>query len=418
MESMEWFESWSKENPKDLAHYVVPKWAAEIAQMNFEFNLEDAMKNLKGRRKIIEGIYNRLVEWSPSIQYALEDYTPIERIQIIRSPEEVLGPPQPKGTCLDLSILFCGLCLENNLLPLLVIMQGHAFVIVSSNFVLRNEGKSSWKNPDYDKERNHIHKYKGMLRLKVDFKEESERNEDLYFLRERINSGDFIPVECTGFAHTETLDKTMPEGIGRIDGFLPFERAVEAGKEQFERRTFQYALDICYLQNKASIKPYQKPKHMSIEIAKLASLIVGSLLTPYLKKGKDKFIEEIGGEAGEKSASLAADIWKKVKAIFGSDKDKQRIEKFEKAPEEKEAFITELLEEKLEEDKQLAQELEEQIRKLKTSDGKSIMQVFAHNVINFKDTSIGGHSIVGGIIGSISSIRSKDVQPTKDELKN
>jgi len=301
---MEWSAEWPRENPKDLARYVVPDWSKEAANLQFAFNHHDALQRREGRRKIVNSIYDMLRERSPGIHYAYEDYAPEENIQMIRRPEEILHPPMPRGTCLDLSLLFCGLCLASDLLPTLIILQGHALVAVSLNFIRRDDGPTSWKS--YSRERIIVENSQGLLK-------------EVTFPRELIAKGDYLPVECTGFAHSETLDGTMPEGKGRVDGFLSFERAVQAGTEQLQldQRPFQYALDICYLQYKAGIKSYEKGvEKMEIEIAKIAATVVGNILVPFLKQGAEKFAEQVGGEAGKESVSLAAKVWEKVKAAF------------------------------------------------------------------------------------------------------
>ena len=49
------------------------------------------------------------------------------------------------GTCLDLATLFCGVCLANQLLPMLIMTKGHAFAAVSLT-----HGAKQWD--DYRKE--------------------------------------------------------------------------------------------------------------------------------------------------------------------------------------------------------------------------------------------------------------------------
>jgi hypothetical protein len=92
---------------------------------------------------IAQVIYNTLVE--QKIQYAPEKYHPSAAKHEIRTPAEILKAPG-EGTCLDLATLFCGLCLGNELLPVLIVLEGHALVAVSLNHGLRK-----W-NDDYSRE--------------------------------------------------------------------------------------------------------------------------------------------------------------------------------------------------------------------------------------------------------------------------
>ena len=73
-------------------------------------------------------IYDALKE--RDIRYALEEYHPSQALQTIRTPPEILIAPR-EGTCLDLAALYCGLCLANELLPILILIEGHALAAVS-----------------------------------------------------------------------------------------------------------------------------------------------------------------------------------------------------------------------------------------------------------------------------------------------
>ncbi|MBN1479255.1 hypothetical protein JXA70_03170 [candidate division KSB1 bacterium] len=141
---------------------------------------------------------------------------------------------------------------------------------------------------------------------------------------------------------------------------------------------------------------------IEIEIAKLASIAVGTILVPFLKQGAKKFAELVGDAAGEESASLATKVWEKVKSAFGSGKDKERIASFEEKPEEKKNLITELLEEKLSENEQLAKELDQLIRKAKTKDGDNVVQIIADKVgyVDARHATMDGSSITAGYIGT------------------
>jgi hypothetical protein len=175
------------------------------------------------------------------INYALEEFNPSDHEQHIRTPAEVLKAPC-EGTCLDLATLFCGLCLGNELLPILIVLQDHALAAVSLKHDLRG-----WEAIDRTE--------------KSWFK--SGILTDPNKLRSLLDSGAYIAIECTGFAHSEKLAQTPttspapPECGQRQKGALPFERAMAAGREQldFTPRPFQFALDIAILHNRWGIKP-------------------------------------------------------------------------------------------------------------------------------------------------------------------
>jgi len=221
-------------NPIDLARYVTPlarRW------LPLEGNAFDIERGPGGRRALVEAIYAALLK--RNIRYALEEYHPSRQLQIIRSPAEVLASTR-QGTCLDLAALFCGVCLGYELLPILIVTEGHAFAAVSLTHGLRER--------DYRPGRGLFEKgpltEAGPLRELID----TERA--------------FLAVECTGFAHSDILGQgesaAWPEAQHRVGGVLSFERAVEDGRKQLEcaGRPFRFALDIAVAHYDWRVEPY------------------------------------------------------------------------------------------------------------------------------------------------------------------
>jgi hypothetical protein len=123
-------------------------------------------------------------------------------------------------------VLFCGLCLGNELLPLLVVIEGHALAAISLTHGLRE-----WDALDRQERELFDH----------------EPLTDPNRLRELVDSGTYLAMECTGFAQSKSLPESVPEGIGRTDdGLMPFDRAVIAGREQLGcvDRPFRFAIDV------------------------------------------------------------------------------------------------------------------------------------------------------------------------------
>ena len=165
-----------------------------------------------------------------NINYAYQKYQPEAETQIVRPPHEILGVPG-EGTCLDLAALFCGLCLGYELLPLLIIIEGHAFAAVSLKHPIDKWGDT------FDRERNLFNTPKLF---------EGEAN--LQQLQQLIDDESYIAIECTGFARTQSFgNSSQPEAKRRkSDGTLSFDNAVSAGRSQLENssRSFKYAIDI------------------------------------------------------------------------------------------------------------------------------------------------------------------------------
>jgi hypothetical protein len=163
--------------------------------------------------------------------------------QPIRTIDTILS--EKRGTCLDLSLLFCAVCLAHDLAPLLIVLEGHAFVAVSTERTLHQpdgEGVPAFEQ--------------GLLT-------------DVERLRDQVPRL-YLPVECTGFAAGAGLSREYPEGRGRErrDGCMSFDRAVRAGEEYLNahiapagatpgaaQRAFLYALDIVTLQDRYGFMP-------------------------------------------------------------------------------------------------------------------------------------------------------------------
>ncbi len=174
-------------------------------------------------RQRVECLYETLVDCR--IGYARELFDPELASQRIRAPRAILGSPR-EGTCLDLAVLFCGLCEAYDVLPLLIVLEGHALVAVSLEYEFRRA--EALDRPEKDP-----------FCEEIAFK-------DAVQLREWIDSEAYLAIECTGFAQAAHLPREVPEGRDRSSGFLSFDRAVAAGREQLDAwdRPLQYVIDI------------------------------------------------------------------------------------------------------------------------------------------------------------------------------
>ena len=234
---------WPKTNEKGLASYVLPGTAEWL---RLEVSRDDLLARGQ-HRELLEAIYAALLK--RDIRYAREPFDPTLEQQLIRDPEAVL---QGAGdaTCLDLALLFAGLCLGNELLPLVVVLDGHALVAVSLVRGRRDAGLPGRRDPDQDGP----WVAEGLL-----------KSGDA--LRELVDRGDYLLIECTGFARSDTIPPTGPEGKGRVGGQMTFQRAVEAGREQLGPggRAFVFAIDAAMLQDVLKIQPHAKQIELTPE---------------------------------------------------------------------------------------------------------------------------------------------------------
>jgi hypothetical protein len=234
--SMGWEEPWSRAAPASLARYVSSN---AVSYLRLEINRTDHLTRTGDRRSLVAAIYNALLDCD--IRYCAEKGGQDYHLQRIRAPHEILGAPG-EGTCLDLAALFCGLCLGNDLLPLLIVLHGHAIAAVSLQYA-----STEWDASERLRERALFDK--AVLK-------------DPVALAQVLDIGDYLAVECTGFAQSEALSERLPEGAGRsARGTLSFERALRAGQEQLDHpeRGLDFALDIAALHEKWNLPPFPLP---------------------------------------------------------------------------------------------------------------------------------------------------------------
>ena len=217
---------WTKGDEKELVRYsrsTFPQGWIPPA------NLMSYLSTRKGRRELAEAIYielqSRKIEYTPALYHWEADK------QLIRTPSEILGPPH-HGTCLDLSLLFSGLCLAHQLRPLIIVLDGHAFAAVclaqnaADQILYGRAGEDAFQRG-------------------LSLPRDREALERLF----EENKGDFLPVECTGFAHWASAQANLPESQGRSGGLLEFEAAVKVARRHLSgSRSLLFAVDVDWVQ--------------------------------------------------------------------------------------------------------------------------------------------------------------------------
>lgn len=263
---------WSRVDDRGLARFVTPQASRWLTLPVSRFDLA----NDPDRHRIIaRAVYDTLR--GRGIRYALEAYHPSQALQTIRTPADVLTAPA-EGTCLDLAALFCGLCLANELLPILVVIDGHALAVVSLTHGVRD-----WN------------RYRPGRELFP-----TGPLTDAQALRDLIDVESFLAVECTGFAHSEQLGQMVgdkPEALHRTDGLLTFDQAVRAGRQQLDRadRPFQFAIDVAVAHYGWRIEPHPLEMPPGARITNIFRLLTEAPtpLSPHLKvRYFERLVEE------------------------------------------------------------------------------------------------------------------------------
>ncbi len=223
---------WNKNNSEqriDLASYVIFSKYSEAVNQFIESAIssnylpassDDYHQSQDKRRELLEKIYNALCHCK--LEYDLnEDSLFNNDQQIIRKPSEILTEKR-KGTCLDLAIFFCAICWHYDLLPILILLNGHALAAISLTHRRRD-----WKNDERAGKNTFWHQGGSFT--------------DAPELRRMVNREEYLAVECTGFCQSSTLEN--PD-FPRKDGLLSFPNAYTLGSEQLNKRQLIFALDI------------------------------------------------------------------------------------------------------------------------------------------------------------------------------
>lgn len=232
---------WARAEERALARYVQPDTLPKELNWPSYINRLD-LYNAEGPWGVVAQLYELVRE--QNIQYDLSPFNPrAGATQLIRKPAAILSTKQ--ATCLDLAVLFATMGLANDLLPVIVAVDGHAF----AGFSLKRARRDAQKPPKA------LAWEKGCLT-------------DLSILRD-LAGQEYLFLECTGAAQSQSLTPQFPEGRGRESGgAMSFDRACAAGEEQIraharlkaeparsDQREFLYALDIHDLQTKHGFEP-------------------------------------------------------------------------------------------------------------------------------------------------------------------
>src|SRR5215470_8359808 len=166
---------WSIDEPAALARYVMPEVAERV---RLDIVRDDAIAR-RDRLAVVRAIYDAMEKCD--FHYSREIWAPRDGPQIIRQPDHIFRGGN--ATCLDLALLFAGVCLGHELLPLVVVVEGHAFVAVS----LLDDPRRSDSLTRVDRD-DHNWGKDGVLQ---------EAN---VFAKLIAENGYYLPIECTGFA--------------------------------------------------------------------------------------------------------------------------------------------------------------------------------------------------------------------------
>ncbi len=239
----DWRESWPVADRLGLARYATEdsrRW------LTITKNLLDQQKAANHVETLLEDLYRTLV--NEGLNYAFEPFSQNSAVQRIRSIDTILN--QKEATCIDLTLAFAGLCLAHGLLPVVVLVKGHVFLVVSLKWRIK-----TW---DRRPEARELSGQDGLV-------------PNATKLLTLVQSGEYLALECTGCASSEALrtipEPKPPEAESRDKSpCMTFPNAVVAGTKQLKlalepssARPFLFAVDIASAHNRHKITPYRIP---------------------------------------------------------------------------------------------------------------------------------------------------------------
>lgn len=135
----------------------------------------------------------------------------------------------------------------------------------------------------------------------------------------------------------------------------------------------------------------------------LALTVVSNLLVPYVKDGAEALGKAVAEKArdqaaGQKAVEVAKKAWDLVRGAFNDAADKPVLEQFEKRPEATEPLLREILQEKIDQNPQLASALQSLRDTQVTSDGTTGAQIIGATYAGIADAR-GAHIENGNVTG-------------------
>jgi hypothetical protein len=118
-----------------------------------------------------------------------------------------------------------------------------------------------------------------------------------------------------------------------------------------------------------------------------------AILTPFLKKGAEKFAEEFGGEAGKKVGEIVVDKTKKLfgklkEKLSGNEEAEMNLKLFEKNPDNYSDNFQKVLATELDKDKNFAQEVDGLVKDIKDASPQIVTIIEKAKAKNITGTDI------------------------------
>lgn len=227
------WEKWKKMEPHRLARYVDPE---NIADRFWTAPRTGAvLRDVGGPRRLdlVGNLYAHLAAFALTYDPTRLDFTDAnDSEQVVRSAAQVC---EEGGSCLDLSLIFAGLCEFAGLRPLLVVLREHTLVAVALDTGVADARQRSGRVPGEEELL-----FRGLGSIDLGAKAR---------LLALVDRDAYVLVECTGVSSTGRLDGPP----GRLD----FGTAVTAGHRQLLHGDLRALVDTTYFHLQRGHGPYK-----------------------------------------------------------------------------------------------------------------------------------------------------------------
>jgi len=159
---------------------------------------------------------------------------------------------------------------------------------------------------------------------------------------------------------------------------------------------------------------------MPIDLLALATSAVTTFLMPYAKAGLEKiataFSEQLGKQAADYAGELTGKVWQTVTTAFSAPKEQTTLELFREDPDAMQTMLIKKLHEKLTQDENLAQTLDNLINQPGPDGATTGAQIMHAGIAGIADLRGANLSNAKGVV--ISGVVMGDQSVTKPAAKS
>jgi hypothetical protein len=234
------WEKWKKVDPRSLACYINPESIAEQFQIAPGTGVPLQRVGGTSPVELAAGLYRHLKAFDLGYDRTPIDFTGHhDGEQLVRDASQLR---RSGGSCLDLSLLYAGLCERFELRPIVVVLRDHALVAVALETGFED-----------------VRRHQGLCPGEEDLLRQGLMHPDGAKARllDRVDRGSYILVECTGLSRT-----------GRLAGpahQLDFAEATAEGVRQLRLGDLRYLVDPTFFHLQGIYRAFPLPQTPTVE---------------------------------------------------------------------------------------------------------------------------------------------------------